>query len=39
MEVRGKGVYLLPLEMSAFDFMTEAPHSCAMDDVNAMAFK
>jgi hypothetical protein len=39
MEVQGKGVYLLHSEVSALDFLTEVPHNCAVDDVNAMAFE
>jgi hypothetical protein len=38
-EARGKGVNLLYSEMNDLDYLTEAPHSCASDDVNAMAFE
>jgi hypothetical protein len=36
---RGKGIYLLHSGMNALDCQTEAPHSCATDDVNAMTFE
>jgi hypothetical protein len=38
-EARGKGIYLLHSEMSDLDYVTEALHSCAADDINAMAFQ
>jgi hypothetical protein len=38
-EARGKGIHLLCSEMSVLNYLMEAPHNCAADDVNAMAFE
>jgi hypothetical protein len=38
-EARGRGVYPLHSEMSALDYLVEAPNSCATNDVDTMAFE
>jgi hypothetical protein len=35
--VQGKGTYPLRSEMSALDYLMEAPHRCAVDDANMVA--
>jgi hypothetical protein len=38
-EADGKGIHLLHSQMSSLNYLTEPPHNCAIDDMNAEAFK
>jgi hypothetical protein len=37
-DVHGKGTYPLRSEMSALEYLTDAPHACTIDDTNVIAF-